>query len=118
MPRLLPHRPSPKVSARTLYWRHLVLVGAHDEDAAGCVVGDLVRHAAQKESRRAAHALAADDHEVGVLLLGDGDQRLGGVTAARVRDGLQSVSGRGSRRCRQHRLGIGGCLDAPYALTT
>jgi hypothetical protein len=40
---------------------HLSLVGAHDEDAAGRVVGDFVRHAAEKEPRRAAHATAADD---------------------------------------------------------
>lgn len=75
------------------------LVGAHDEDAAGCVVGNLVRHTAQEEPRRAAHAPITDDQEVGVLLLGDGDQRLGGVIAPRMRDGLQPLSCRGSRRC-------------------
>ena len=64
------------------------LVGGHDEDAAGCVVGHLVRHAARKEPRREAHAPAAHDQQLGVLLLGDCDQRLGGVIAPRVRDGL------------------------------
>ena len=53
------------------------------------MVGNLVRHTAQEEPRRAAHAPITDDQEVGVLLLGDGDQRLGGVIAPRMSDGLQ-----------------------------
>jgi len=35
----------------------------------------------------------------------------GGVIDARVRNGAQSISSRSSRRCRQHRLGIGGSLE-------
>ena len=51
------------------------LIGAHDENAAGRVVGELVRHGAWKRQRRAVHALGGDDQQIGVLFLGDGHQR-------------------------------------------
>src|ERR1700733_8728600 len=69
------------------------MVGAYDDDAAGRVVGNLVRDAPEEEPRPAPHSAAADDQQVRVLLCGDGDQRLGGAMAR--------SSGGVSRRCVQ-----------------
>ena len=49
--------------------------------------------------------------QVGVVLLGDGDQSLGGVIAPRVGDGLKPLRARGARRGREHGLGVGGFLQ-------
>ena len=56
-----------------------------DHHAAGSVMGDLVRHAAEQEALRAGHALVADHDQVGALLLGHVEDRVGGVALARVR---------------------------------
>ncbi len=56
-----------------------------DQDAAGRVVRDLVRHGAEQEALRARHALVADHDQVGALLLGDVEDRVGRVALARVR---------------------------------
>ena len=47
-----------------------------DQHRAGRVVGDLVRHAAEQEALGAGHALVADHDQVGVLLLGDVEDRV------------------------------------------
>ena len=57
---------------------------ADDQHRAGRVVGDLVRHRAEQEALRAGHALVADDDQVGLLLLGDVEDRVGRVALARV----------------------------------
>ena len=72
------------------------------------MVGDFVSHAAQKRPRRAADARAADDEQIGVLLLGDGEKRTGGLAASRVRHRLQPLGVCGSRCYRQRDLRIGG----------
>ena len=41
-------------------------------------MGDLVRHAAEQEALGPAHALVADDDDVGADLSGDGDDRVAG----------------------------------------
>jgi hypothetical protein len=45
------------------------------------VVEELVRHAIGVLPRRAAHAPTAHDQQVGVVLLGNGDQRVGSAAA-------------------------------------
>src|SRR4051794_7639092 len=60
------------------------LGGPDDEDAAGRVMRDLVRHRAEQEALGAGHALVADDDQVGALLLGDVEDGVGGVALARV----------------------------------
>ena len=57
--------------------------GAGDQDAAGGLVGDPVRDAAE-DAGGAVHALVADDDEVGVDRLGDRAERVGGVADRRV----------------------------------
>jgi hypothetical protein len=47
-------------------------------------MGDLVGHGAEQEALGAGHALVADDDEVGFLLLGDVEDRVGGVALAGV----------------------------------
>ena len=66
---------------------HALLAGSgrpDDHHAARRVMGDLVRHAAEQEALRAGHALVADHDQVGVLLLGDVEDRVGRVALARV----------------------------------
>ena len=58
---------------------------ADDQHAAGSVVGDLVRHRAEQEALGAGHPLVADDDQVGPLLLGDVEDRVGRVALARER---------------------------------
>ena len=56
-----------------------------DQHRAGRVVRDLVRHRAEQEALGPGHALVADDDQVGALLLGDVEDRVGGVALARER---------------------------------
>ena len=55
-----------------------------DHHAAGSVMRDLVRHAPEQEALGAGHALVADHDQVGALLLGDVEDRVGRVALARV----------------------------------
>ena len=61
------------------------LGGADDVDAAGGVVADLVRHAAEQEAPGAGHALVADHDQVRAGLLGDVEDRVRGIALARMR---------------------------------
>ncbi len=56
--------------------------GSDDQHRAGRVVRDLVRHAAEQEPLGARHALVADHDQVGVLLLGDVEDRVGRLALA------------------------------------
>jgi hypothetical protein len=47
------------------------------------------------------------------VLLGDGDQRLGGVPEPGVRNDLQPVGARRSRGCIEHGLGVEGAWRMP-----
>ena len=58
------------------------------------MVRDLVRHAPEQEALRAGHALVADDDQVGLLLLGDVQDRVGGVALAREGLDLDAVLSR------------------------
>ena len=62
---------------------------ADDQHRAGRVVGDLVRHRAEQEALGAGHALVADDDQVGLLLLGDVEDRVGRVALARIQVDLR-----------------------------
>ena len=64
---------------------HRLLGGPDDHHAAGGVMRDLVRHAAEQEALGAGHPLVADDDQVGALLLGDVQDGVGRVALARVR---------------------------------
>ena len=55
-----------------------------DHHAAGSVMGDLVRDASQQEALGSGHALVADHDQVGLLLLGHVQDRVGGVALAGV----------------------------------
>src|SRR4051812_9193407 len=55
-----------------------------DPNVAGRVVRDLVRHAPQQEAPRTGHALVADQDQVGVVLLGDVEDGVGGIPLPRV----------------------------------
>ena len=55
---------------------------ADDDHAAGSVMGDVVGDAAEQEAARAGHPLVADDDQVGLDLLGDVEDRVGGVALA------------------------------------
>lgn len=55
------------------------------------MAGDLVGNADEEEARRGRHSFAADHDQVGVVLFGDGGERLGWVLAVRVRDGRPSI---------------------------
>ena len=57
----------------------------HDQHRARRVVRDLVRDRAEQEALRAGHAAVADDDQIGALLLGDVEDRVGGVALARER---------------------------------
>ncbi len=57
---------------------------ADDQHRAGRVMGHLVRHRAEQEALRAGHPLVADDDQVGLLLLGDVEDRVGRVALAGV----------------------------------
>ena len=62
-----------------------------DQDGAGRVVRDLVGHRAQQEALGAGHALVAHDDQVGAALLGDVEDRVGGIALAR--EGLDLDTG-------------------------
>src|SRR6266516_4329906 len=64
---------------------------ADDVDAAGGVVGDLVRHAAEQEALRAGHPLVADHDQVRLDLLGDVQDRVGGIPLPRVALGFDPM---------------------------
>ena len=74
--------PAPPLRRRQLGDRRLGR--ARDVDAAGSVVGDLVRHAAEQEAPGAGHALVADHDQVRVDLLGDVEDGVGGIALAGV----------------------------------
>ena len=57
---------------------------ADDQHRARGVVRHLVRDRAEQEALGARHALVADDDEVGADLLGDIEDRVGGVALARL----------------------------------
>ena len=52
---------------------------------------DLVGHRAQEKPLRPGHALVADDYQVCALLLGDVQDRVGGISAARIDVGAHPV---------------------------
>ena len=74
-----------------------------DQDRAGRVVGDLVRHRAEQEAPRAGHALVADDDQVRAALLGDVEDRVGRVALAR--EGLD-LDARPRARARRRRASV------------
>ena len=65
-------------------------------------MADLVGHRAQQEALGAGHALVADDDEVGALLLGDVEDRVGRVALTREQRDLDALLlghlGRGGER--------------------
>src|SRR5438477_12297748 len=63
---------------------------ADDHHRAGSVIGDLVGHRAEQEALGAGHALVADDDQVGCALLRHIDDRVRGVSLARVRVDLHA----------------------------
>ena len=46
------------------------------------MVGDLVRHRAEQEPLGAGHSLVSDHDQIALLLLGDVEDRVGGVSLA------------------------------------
>ena len=74
------------------------LGGADDVDAAGRVVRDVVRHAAEQEAAGAGHALVAHDDQVGLGLLGDVEDRVRRTALARVGQDLDAGLLRGAGR--------------------
>jgi serine protease len=62
---------------------------ANDVDAAGRVVGDLVRDAPEEEAPGAGHALVPDHDQVRLGLLGHVEDRIGWIAFARVRVDLE-----------------------------
>ena len=54
-------------------------------------MGDLVRDAAEQEALRARHPLVADHDQVGVLLLGDVEDRVRWVAFAREGDAADAI---------------------------
>ena len=73
----------------------------------------LVRHAAEQEPPRAGHALVADDDEVGALLLGDVEDRVGRVALAGVGLGLDAALARGLGGAAQRRVDVLARVDHP-----
>src|SRR5215211_6333634 len=83
-PRAFSSRSSPRGAASSLG-------GADDVNAAGRVVGDLVGHADEEEALGTRHALVADHDEVGVLLLGNIEERVGRIPLTGVRGDLDAL---------------------------
>jgi hypothetical protein len=59
-------------------------VVSHDQQTAWRVVGELGRHAAEHEAAQPGGPARTDNHQVGVLLVGDVDGGLRGIALARV----------------------------------
>src|SRR5205807_6876453 len=59
--------------------------GPDDQDRAWGVMGDLVRNRSQQEPLGPGHPLVPDHDQVGSLLFGHVEDRVGGVTLARER---------------------------------
>src|SRR6185295_11864919 len=80
--------PSKDIAGQVSPSLHWASGRADDEDAAGGVVRNLVRHAAEQEPLGARHALVADHDQVGPGLLGDVQDRVGGISFTRKGLGL------------------------------
>src|SRR5262245_8551488 len=80
-------------------------------DVAGSVVRDLVRNAAEQEPARTGHSLVPDEDEVGVVLLGDVEDRIGGIALSRMGDDLDALLLRRRRRPVEHELNVLARID-------
>ena len=84
-----------------------------DHHAAGSVMGDLVRHAAEQEALGAGHALVADHDQVGALLLGHVEDRVGRIALARVDLHLDALRLEPLARPPQRRVHVLARVDHP-----
>src|SRR5579859_789356 len=83
------------------------------EHRAGRVMRDLVGHRAEQEAPSARHALVPDDDQIGVLLLGDVEDRVGGISLARVHaDGHRGLA-RDLRSILERRVDLLARADRP-----
>src|SRR6476659_9207846 len=94
---------------------------ADDVDAGGGVVRHLVRHAAQQEALGARHSLVAHHDQVGIDLLGDVQDRVGGIALAWVRRRLDTLLLRHADRALERHVDVltraGRVLDVAGHLT-
>ena len=100
-------RPQPPRSTR----RAVTLASRRPDDQHGArgVMGDLVRHGSEQEPLGSREAAVADDDQVGALLFGDIENRVGRVALARERLDLADAGGT--------RLGSGLLEDREHVLS-
>ena len=91
----------------------VALARPDDQHAAPSVMRDLAGHASEQKAPTAVHALAAHHDQVGALLLGDLEDRLGGVSLARVALGLDAHRARRVGNLLEHGVDVHGWAHVP-----